>query len=263
MDAAGRGVQRELADRDGHPAGALVAEAQDPLVVGDDDEPDVLVRALAQEFRDPVAVGRRDPGAAGPPDDVAELLAGAADGRRVDDRQELVEVLGEQPVEQRRVAVLERGQADVLLERVVLDPDVLELEVDLLLDREDAVREQATQPERVALGGREGEVLRQQAAAQQGRPGERDRRGPTGRDGIERGGQGTHAREHSGATAARRGSRHVLARHARLVTCWLVTCWLRASGSGGAITDRVPVLAHSGRSGDPRPPSAAVLAESQ
>ena len=31
---------------------------EDPLVVGDDDEPDVLVRALAQELRDPVAVGR-------------------------------------------------------------------------------------------------------------------------------------------------------------------------------------------------------------
>ena len=54
MDAARRRVQRELADRDGHAAGALVAEAQDPLVVGDDDEPDVLVRALAQELRDPV-----------------------------------------------------------------------------------------------------------------------------------------------------------------------------------------------------------------
>ena len=56
MDAAGGGVQRELADRDGHPAGALVAEPQDPLVVGDDDEPDVVVRTLAQELRDPVAV---------------------------------------------------------------------------------------------------------------------------------------------------------------------------------------------------------------
>ncbi len=58
VDAAGRRVQRELADRDGHPAGALVAEAEDPLVVGDDDEPDVVVRTLAQELRDAVAIGR-------------------------------------------------------------------------------------------------------------------------------------------------------------------------------------------------------------
>ena len=61
MDAACRRVQGELADRDGHAAGALVAEAEDALVVGDDDEPHVLVRTVAQELRDPVAVGRRDP----------------------------------------------------------------------------------------------------------------------------------------------------------------------------------------------------------
>ena len=56
---AGRRVQRELADRDRHAAGALVAEAEDPLVVGDDDEPDVLVRALAQEL---AGSGRRSAG---------------------------------------------------------------------------------------------------------------------------------------------------------------------------------------------------------
>ena len=49
VDPAGRRVQRELADRDGHAAGALVAEPEDPLVVGHDDEPDVLERPLAQE----------------------------------------------------------------------------------------------------------------------------------------------------------------------------------------------------------------------
>ena len=91
--------------------------------------------------------------AARPPDDVAELLAGAPDRRRVDDRQELLEVLGEEAVEERRVAVLERGQADVPLERVVLAAQVLELELDLLLDGQDAVGEQAAQVERVALVG--------------------------------------------------------------------------------------------------------------
>src|SRR6476620_1147255 len=107
MDAAGRRVEGELADGDGHPARALVAEAEDPLVVGDDDEPDVVIRTLAQEGRDAVAVGRRDPGAAGPSDDVAEFLDGTADRRRIDDRQELLEVLREAPVEEGRVAVLE------------------------------------------------------------------------------------------------------------------------------------------------------------
>ena len=142
MDPARR-VQGELADRDGHPAGALVAQAEDPLVVGDDDEPDVDVRALAEELRDPVAVGRGDPRPARPADDVAELLARPADRRRVDDRQELLEVLGDDAVEQRRVAILERGQPDVALERVVLAPQVLELELDLLVDGQDAIRQEA------------------------------------------------------------------------------------------------------------------------
>ena len=193
MDAAGRRVQRELADRDGHAAGALVAEAQDPLVVGDDDEPHVLVRALAQELRDPVAIGRRDPGAAGPPDDVAELLARPPHGGRVDDRQELIEVFGEQPVEQGRVAVLERRQADVLLERVVLDPDVLELEVDLLIDRQDAVRQQPAEPERVALGRRRTPGP-SSAAGCPGGPGPRARSWPCGRPRWHRTGRAGDAR---------------------------------------------------------------------
>ena len=57
------------------------------------------------------------------------------DGRRVDDRHELLEVLDEDPVEEGLVAVLERRQADVALEVVALAADVLELQADLLLDR--------------------------------------------------------------------------------------------------------------------------------
>ena len=58
VDAAGRRVQRELADRDGHPARALVAEAEDALVVGHHDQPHVLERALAEDRR---GCGRRRP----------------------------------------------------------------------------------------------------------------------------------------------------------------------------------------------------------
>ena len=136
----------------------------------------------------------RDPGAARPPDDVAELLAGPPDRRRVDDGQELLEVLGQQPVEQRRVAVLERGEADVLLERVGLDAQVLELELDLLLDGQDAVGQQAAQAEGLALVGREGEVLGQQPAAEQRRAGQGDACRAAGGDVVERGGQRAHRR---------------------------------------------------------------------
>ena len=78
-------------------------------------------------------------------------------------------MLGEEPVEERRVAILERGQPDVLLERIVLVMEVLELELDLLVDRQDPVGQQAAQPEGVALGVGEGQVLGQQPAAEQRR----------------------------------------------------------------------------------------------
>ncbi len=146
VDAGGGAVQRKLADRDRHPTHALVAEAQDPLVVGHHDQAHVLGRP-GQDRRDPTGVGGRDPDAPRPAEDVAELLAGPPDGRGVDDRQELLEVLDEEPVEQGLVAVMEGGQADVLLQVVGLAPDVLELERDLLLDRRDVGRQQAAQPE--------------------------------------------------------------------------------------------------------------------
>ena len=55
MDAAARRVEGELADGDGHAAGALVTQAQDALVVGDHDEPHVAERPLAEDAGDPVA----------------------------------------------------------------------------------------------------------------------------------------------------------------------------------------------------------------
>ena len=58
MQAAGGRVERELADRDAHAARALVAEAQDALVVGDHDQPDVRVGAVAQDLGDALLIVR-------------------------------------------------------------------------------------------------------------------------------------------------------------------------------------------------------------
>ena len=100
------------------------------LVVGGHDEADVrLEPRCASTLGDAADVVGRDPRPRGAPQDVAELLAGPADGRRVDDRHELLEVLEEHAVEERLVAVLQRGQADVALEVVALAADVLELQV--------------------------------------------------------------------------------------------------------------------------------------
>ena len=64
MQAAARGVERQLADGDAHAAGALVAQAQDALVVGDDDEADVPKGELRRSEGMRSILGR-DPDAAG------------------------------------------------------------------------------------------------------------------------------------------------------------------------------------------------------
>src|SRR5439155_27217084 len=116
--------ERELAHRDGHAAGALVAEAEDALVVGHHDEAHVLEGRVARHAVDPTAVVWGDPQPAGAPEDVAELLARAPHGGRVDDGQELLEMLDELPIEERLVPVLQGREADVALERIRLPGDV-------------------------------------------------------------------------------------------------------------------------------------------
>ena len=93
---------------------------------------------------------------------MAVELAGLAHGRGVDDRQELDQVLDQHAVEERLVAVLEGGKADVFLEVVGLGPDVLELEGDLLLDGEARVGEQPPEAEPIALlPGERGTLIEQ------------------------------------------------------------------------------------------------------
>ena len=84
--AGARRVQGQLADRDAHAVGAEVAEPEDALAVGDDDEADVVLGPVAQDLGQlPGPVGRQVE-AARPAQDLVELLARLADGRRVDDR---------------------------------------------------------------------------------------------------------------------------------------------------------------------------------
>ena len=73
-DARARGVERELADRNPHAVGAQVAEAQDPLPVGDDDDADVLLGPVVENLRDAAAVVRRDEEALRLARDVRKLL---------------------------------------------------------------------------------------------------------------------------------------------------------------------------------------------
>ena len=211
------------------PAGALVAEAEDALVVGHDDEPHVHVRGWRSSSGTRSTSSGVSHRPRGPAEDVAVLLAGAPDGRRVDHRQEFLDVLGEHAVEERCVAILERGQADVLLQLVVLATEVLDLQLDLLLDRHDAVREQATQAERIPLRQGKGEVLRQHPARQKVRPRHVDLGFEAGGEPVERSGEGSHRVNDSG----RRGSA------ARATRAWAAPRRLRGSAPPGVPSDFV------------------------
>ena len=151
MHAGCRNVDRQLADRDAHPPGALVTQPKDSLVVGHHDQSDIAVGGVAQELRQAIDVVGSEPQAARAAEDVAERLAGEADRRRIDDWHQLLQVVAQQAIEQRLVAVLEGRQPDVPLEVVRLASDMLELKAGLLGERERTRRQEPAQPERVAL----------------------------------------------------------------------------------------------------------------
>ena len=156
VDPGGRHVQGQLADGDAHAARALVAEAEDALVVGDHDEPHVLVGGVGEDLGHAALVLGGDPQAARTPEDPAVLLAGLAHGGRVDDGKELLEVVPEHLVEEVLVAVLDGGQADVALERVGLADDVAVGAPGLLLHRAHHVGQQPLEAQLAPLVAREG-----------------------------------------------------------------------------------------------------------
>ena len=167
MDPGAGGVERQLADGDPHAAAALVAETQDPFVVRRHDQPDVLLAGVREELGDPIDVLGREPEAARPTHDVAVLLTGTAHDRRVHDGHELLEVLEQDPVEERLVAVLERREPDEPLEFVALAAVLRDLEGDLLFERSHARRQEPAEPEDLSLLLGERGVLVQQRLCQQ------------------------------------------------------------------------------------------------
>src|SRR5205823_1511257 len=118
VDPGRGGVDGELARRDVDAADAPVADAEDGLGVGGDDEVDLAGGQLggSQGGLDVVGCIDAEVDAAWAAVLVAVLLYGLADRRGVDDREQFAEVVGEHPVEQDLVAVVQGGQVDVLVE---------------------------------------------------------------------------------------------------------------------------------------------------
>src|SRR4029450_10292341 len=107
---------RELADRDAHAAGALVAEAENALAVAHHDRLDLVEARVRENILDPIAMRPAQEQATRLRPGLAEALAALADGRRVDQRQRLRQVPGDDRVEQRLVGVLQPAQEDIALE---------------------------------------------------------------------------------------------------------------------------------------------------
>jgi hypothetical protein len=122
VDARGGGVDRQLADRELHAADAPVADAEELLRIGGHEQVDV-VGAEAERLERGADVlgavdGQVDP--ARPPVFVAVALDRLAHGRVVHDRQQLGEMVAEQPEVEDLIAVVELLQVHVLRQVVRL-----------------------------------------------------------------------------------------------------------------------------------------------
>jgi hypothetical protein len=155
VDPGGGDIDGQLADGDLDAADAPVPDAEDPLGVGGHDQVDVagLEAVVAERRLDQVGVVDRQEHPAGTAVLVAVALDRLADGRGVDDRQHVAQVLREQAVEQDLVAVAEVGQVHVPGQLLGL-PEVLGVDpADLPLDGRDPMGQQPDQAEGPPLLG--------------------------------------------------------------------------------------------------------------
>ena len=144
--------------RDGFPAesggvpfviafGAKITQPEDPAAVGDHDDADALCRPVPEHVRHAAAM--LDCGhiqSARALVDVAPLEAGLPNRGRVDDRQQLVEMIEDDAIEQRVVLGLKGTQIPVAFERARFRPDLANHALGLFLQRFHTGREQSFEP---------------------------------------------------------------------------------------------------------------------
>ncbi len=150
MHAGAGGIQRQLAHRYAHAVGAEISKPQYPLAVGDDDQ----LRGMgpvAQDLLDAAAIVGADEKAARALENVAELLAREAYGRRVDQRLHLVDVVAQHAEKQRLVAVVQRIQRDELVERIGEAAQIDQHARRLLVLAQHMRRQETAQAKRIAL----------------------------------------------------------------------------------------------------------------
>ena len=170
VDTADERVKRQLSDRNAHSADALVAQAEDALPVGHHDDVDVALGPVLQHLVQMVALRVGNEQSPWPAVDLTETLAGFTDGRGVDDRQGLGNVIPQHPVEQGLVAILQRAQINVLVEVVASGGELMPTMRGLLVQGLHRSRQQPQQTVLAALALRKGRALGRQRIEKNGLP---------------------------------------------------------------------------------------------
>src|SRR5438067_12392316 len=85
MQPGAGGIERQLADRNAHASGALIAKAEDAFAVADHDGGHAVIARMGENARDQVLMRDAEKEAARFTENVAEKLAAEADRRRIDD----------------------------------------------------------------------------------------------------------------------------------------------------------------------------------
>ena len=123
MDASAGRIQREFADRDAHTLGAEVAKPENPLAIGNHNDPGFLVRPVLQNFPNMAAIMYGDIEAPRLAENMLELLARLAHCRRVNKRHHLFNIMHHDPVEEGFITVLQCNQVKIAFQvgRLVAD----------------------------------------------------------------------------------------------------------------------------------------------
>jgi hypothetical protein len=138
---AGR-IERKFADRNAHSVRAEIAKAENAFAIGDNDQPR-RERPIAEQLRNMTPVLCANEKSAGPLKNVPEALTGEADGRRIDQGLDFVDVIDNYSEEERLVAIVQGIERDIFLKVVRQMLQVRNHARRLLLKRQHVRRQQA------------------------------------------------------------------------------------------------------------------------
>ena len=151
IEAATGRVECQFPDRDPHPVRPEIAQSQDPLPVRDHDHPHPALGPVPEDVADATTVARGYVQPPRPSEDETELPACLPHCRRVEDGQQLGQVVHDRPVEEPLIAVEQCHEEQVLVERGVEASQVGQDSMFLLVLGEDPRGQQPSKAEHLSF----------------------------------------------------------------------------------------------------------------